>query len=152
MLNTLVYKKEQTERLKKFDDKRSGWESRWSIAHRIGGYHSHLLYNTAEAAQWYWERYEYTKDLNWLREKAYPMLKGTAELYRTHPLTKKEADGKYHTNNLGWAETFWGGPKFFQKLFVFAHSPMVAPTTGVPGSYIPVPALTQHSHSRQDYG
>ena len=43
-----------------------------------------------------------------------------------------------------------GGPKFFQKLFVFAHSPMVAPTTGVPGSYIPVPALTQHSHSRQD--
>ncbi|MCX6229103.1 MAG: DUF5703 domain-containing protein [Bacteroidia bacterium] len=109
LLNTLVYKKEQTERLKKFDDKRSGWESRWSIAHRIGGYHSHLLYNTAEAAQWYWERYEYTKDLNWLREKAYPMLKGTAELYRTHPLTKKEADGKYHTNNLGWAETFWGG-------------------------------------------
>ncbi|MEI6678239.1 MAG: hypothetical protein WCL21_06510, partial [Mariniphaga sp.] len=109
LLNTLVYKKEQTERLKKFDDARSGWESRWSMAHRISGYHSHLLYNTAEAAQWYWERYEYTKDLNWLREKAYPMLKGPAELYRTHPLTKKEADGKYHTNNLGWAETFWGG-------------------------------------------
>ena len=109
LLNTLVYKKEQTERLKKFDNTRSGWESRWSMAHRISGYHTHLLYNTAEAAQWYWERYEYTKDLNWLQEKAYPMLKGTAELYRTHPLTKKEADGKYHTNNLGWAETFWGG-------------------------------------------
>jgi len=109
LLNTLVYKTEQTERLKKFDNTRSGWESRWSMAHRISGYHSHLLYNTAEAAQWYWERYEYTNDEAWLRDKAYPMLRGTAELYRTHPLTKKEADGKYHTNNLGWAETFWGG-------------------------------------------
>ena len=73
------------------------------------GYHTHLLYNTAEAAQWYWERYEYTGDLAWLRDRAYPMIKGAAELYRTHPLTKLEADGFYHTNNLGWAETYRNG-------------------------------------------
>ena len=107
--NTLVFKTGQTENLTKFVLSRSSWESRWSMVRRISGYHSHLLYNTAEAAQWYWERYEYTKDLSWLRDKAYPMIRGAAELYRTHPLTKKEADGKYHTNNLGWAETFWGG-------------------------------------------
>lgn len=107
--NTLVLKKGQTENLTKFILSRSSWESRWSMVRRISGYHSHLLYNTAEAAQWYWERYEYTKDLSWLRDKAYPMIRGAAELYRTHPLTQKEADGKYHTNNLGWAETFWGG-------------------------------------------
>jgi hypothetical protein len=107
--NTLVYKINQPDKLKKFVMSRSTWESRWSMSRRISGYHTHLLYNTAEAAQWYWERYEYTNDLAWLREKAYPMIKGAAELYRTHPLTKREADGKYHTNNLGWAETFWGG-------------------------------------------
>lgn len=107
--NTLLYRNSQTEALQKFRSARSTWESRWSIHTRISGHHSHLLYNTAEAAQWYWERFEYTKDLSWLRDKAYPMIKGAAELYRTHPLTKKEADGKYHTNNLGWAETFWGG-------------------------------------------
>lgn len=107
--NTLVFKKSQTQNLTKFVTSRSTWESRWSMVRRISGYHTHLLYNTAEAAQWYWERYEYTKDLSWLRNKAYPMIRGAAELYRTHPLTKKEADGKYHTNNLGWAETFWGG-------------------------------------------
>jgi hypothetical protein len=107
--NTLLYRNGQTEALQKFRSARSTWESRWSIHTRISGHHSHLLYNTAEAAQWYWERFEYTKDITWLHDKAYPMIKGAAELYRTHPLTKKEADGKYHTNNLGWAETFWGG-------------------------------------------
>ncbi|MBV5267137.1 MAG: hypothetical protein JZU67_01165, partial [Burkholderiaceae bacterium] len=107
--NTLLYRNSQTEAMQKFRSARSTWESRWSIHTRISGHHSHLLYNTAEAAQWYWERFEYTKDLAWLRDKAYPMIRGAAELYRTHPLTKKEADGKYHTNNLGWAETFWGG-------------------------------------------
>ena len=80
---------------------RSEWESRWSMGGGTAGYHTHLLYNTAEAAQWYWERYEYTRDLAWLKDRAYPMLKGAAELYRTYPLTKLEADGKYHINNTG---------------------------------------------------
>lgn len=81
---------------------RSVWESRWT-----GGTCSRLLYNTAEAAQWYWERYEYTHDLAWLRERAYPMIKGAAELYRTYPGTKLEADGRYHINNTSWAETYF---------------------------------------------
>ena len=79
---------------------RSDWESRW------GGAGPSLLYNTAEAAQWYWERYEYTGDQAWLKARAYPMLKGAAELYRTYPGTKLEADGKYHINNTSWAETY----------------------------------------------
>lgn len=83
---------------------RSDWETRWS-----GGTCSRLLYNTAEAAQWYWERYEYTQDLAWLKERAYPMLKGAAELYRTYPGTRLEADGKYHFNNTSWAETYLDG-------------------------------------------
>ncbi|MCX5653187.1 MAG: hypothetical protein NTY65_00830 [Planctomycetota bacterium] len=83
---------------------RSVWETRWS-----GGTCSRLLYNTAEAAQWYWERYEYTHDLAWLKERAYPMIKGAAELYRTYPGTKLEADGKYHINNTSWAETYLDG-------------------------------------------
>ncbi len=83
---------------------RSDWETRWS-----GGTCSRLLYNTAEAAQWYWERYEYTHDIAWLRDRAYPMLKGTAELFRTYPGTQLEADGKYHINNTSWAETYLNG-------------------------------------------
>jgi len=106
---TLVNNAGQSAELQKFRTSRSEWESRWSMGGGSSGYHTHLLYNTAEAVQWYWERYEYTKDLAWLRDQAYPMVKGAAELYRTHPLTKLEADGKYHLNNLGWAETYHGG-------------------------------------------
>jgi hypothetical protein len=107
--NTLVNNAGQSQALDKFRKSRSEWESRWSMGSGSAGYHTHLLYNTAEAAQWYWERYEYTGDLAWLKDRAYPMLKGAAELYRTHPLTKLEADGFYHANNLGWAETYRNG-------------------------------------------
>ena len=107
--NTFVNNAGQSPALDKFRKSRSEFESRWGMGGGIAGYHTHLLYNTAEAAQWYWERYEYTKDLAWLRDRAYPMVKGAAELYRTHPLTKRDADGFYHTNNLGWAETYSNG-------------------------------------------
>ena len=107
--NTLVNNADQSAVLDKFRKSRSEWESRWSMRGGTSGYHTHLLYNTVEAAQWYWERYEYTGDLAWLKDRAYPMIKGAAELYRTHPLTKLEADGKYHLNNLGWAETYHNG-------------------------------------------
>ena len=109
LTNTLVNKAGQSQALDKFRKSRNDSESRWSTGGGTSGWHSHLLYNTAEAAQWYWERYEYTGDLAWLKDRAYPMMKGAVELYRTHPLTKREADGKYHVNNLGWAETFQGG-------------------------------------------
>ena len=109
LTNTLVNKAGQSQALDKFRKSRNDSESRWSTGGGTSGFHSHLLYNTAEAAQWYWERYEYTGDLAWLKDRAYPMMKGAVELYRTHPLTKREADGKYHVNNLGWAETFQGG-------------------------------------------
>lgn len=107
--NTLLNHAGQSAALNQFRTNRSEWESRWSMGKGTAGYHTHLLYNTAEAAQWYWERFEYTRDLAWLRERAYPMMKGAAELYRTHPLTRLEADGKYHLNNLGWAETYRDG-------------------------------------------
>lgn len=107
--NTLLNRASQSAALNQFRTNRCEWESRWSMGKGIAGYHTHLLYNTAEAAQWYWERFEYTRDLAWLRDRAYPMVRGAAELYRTHPLTRLEADGKYHLNRLGWAETYWGG-------------------------------------------
>ena len=44
---------------------------------------THILGTTAKVAYLYWRRYEYTLDAAWLRERAYPMLKGAAEFYRT---------------------------------------------------------------------
>jgi len=62
----------------------------------------HIFSTTARIAYLYWQRYECTLDMEWLRDRAYPMLKGSAEFYRNYPNVKKGADGKYHiykTNN-----------------------------------------------------
>jgi hypothetical protein len=47
-------------------------------------------------------------DRDWLRERAYPILRGAAEFYRNHPNFKKEADGKYHLYRSNSHEHLWG--------------------------------------------
>ena len=63
---------------------------------------SHIFGSNAKIAYLYWRRYEYTLDREWLRERAYPMLRGAVEFYRNHPNVKKGADGKYHIH---WANS-----------------------------------------------
>ena len=70
------------------------------------GHCVHLLSATAKIAYLFWQRYEYTLDKQWLRNHAYPMVKGAAEFYRNYPNVKKGPDGKYHiyyvNNNESW--------------------------------------------------
>lgn len=63
---------------------------------------NHNFGSTAKIAYLYWRRYEYTLDREWLRSRAYPMLRGAAELYRNHPNVKMGADDKYHIH---WANS-----------------------------------------------
>ncbi|MCX7013325.1 MAG: hypothetical protein NTW86_12355 [Candidatus Sumerlaeota bacterium] len=67
-----------------------------------------IFAHSARQAELYWLKYEYTLDENWLRTRAYPMLKGVAEFYRNHPKVKKEKDGKYHIHNVQNHETMGG--------------------------------------------
>src|SRR5690606_19533750 len=70
---------------------------------------NHLFSRGAKIAYQFWQKYEYTKDEKWLREKAYPMLKGVGEFYRNFPNVKKEPDGKYHIYHINDNESIWGG-------------------------------------------
>ncbi|WP_018631048.1 glycosyl hydrolase family 95 catalytic domain-containing protein [Niabella aurantiaca] len=70
---------------------------------------NHIFSRGAKIAYQYWQKYEYTKDLGWLRDKAYPLLKGMAEFYRNFPNVKKERDGKYHIRHVNDNESIWGG-------------------------------------------
>ncbi len=63
---------------------------------------SHIFGSTAKIAYLFWRRYEFTLDRDWLRNRAYPMLRGAMEFYRNHPNLKKGEDGKYH---LYWANS-----------------------------------------------
>jgi len=69
---------------------------------------THILGTTAKVAYLYWRRYEYTLDEAWLRERAYPMVKGAAEFYRNFPNVGKGDDGKYHIRNVNSNESVMG--------------------------------------------
>jgi hypothetical protein len=69
---------------------------------------NHILGTTAKVAYLYWRRYEYTQDAAWLRDRAYPMIKGAAEFYRHFPNLRKEADGKYHIHHVNSNESVMG--------------------------------------------
>lgn len=99
-----------SEKLKSFKGNRNTHESRWSWADPTipVGWVSHVMVVAAKTADLFWRRYEYTLDKAWLRDRAYPMIKGAAEFYRTYPNLKKEADGKYHIYNTSLYEHFWG--------------------------------------------
>jgi len=71
------------------------------------GHTTHILATAGKIAFHYWVRYESTMDVKWLREWAYPILKGTVEFYRTFPNLQKEADGKFHIHHVNHSEWNW---------------------------------------------
>jgi len=71
------------------------------------GHTSHILGAGARIAALYWQRYQYTMDESWLRDRAYPMLKGAAEFYRNFPNFQKGEDGKYHIHHVNSGEGQW---------------------------------------------
>ena len=89
------------------------WEQgHWIIPEKgVGsfGHVTHMLSPTAQIAYSYWLRYAYTQDREWLKEYAYPMLRGAVEFYRNFPNVRKESDGKYHIYHTNNGEGIWDG-------------------------------------------
>jgi hypothetical protein len=69
---------------------------------------SHIFAATAKIAYLFWQRYEFTRDEDWLRHRAYPMLRGAVEFYRHHPLVSKDPDGRIHINGANNSEPVRG--------------------------------------------
>ena len=86
-------------------------DGKWTFTERGSGPYgpvTHTFGREAKYAYQYWVRYEYTGDEAWLRNRAYPMLKGVAEFYRNYPNVKKGSDGKYHIYYVNSNESVWG--------------------------------------------
>ena len=71
------------------------------------GHVTHIMGAGAKIAEFYWQRYQYTMDQTWLRRRAYPMLKGSAEFYRHFPNFQKGEDGEYHIHHVNNSEGSW---------------------------------------------
>ncbi|WP_008585487.1 glycosyl hydrolase family 95 catalytic domain-containing protein [Niabella soli] len=68
---------------------------------------NHIFSRGAKIAYQYWQRYEYTQDREWLRDLAYPLLKGIAEFYRNFPNFRKGKDGNYFIQHVNDNESIW---------------------------------------------
>ncbi|HDZ40641.1 MAG TPA: glycoside hydrolase [Bacteroidetes bacterium] len=93
------------------------WENgHWIIPEKgVGpfGHVTHIFSATPEIAYLYWLRYEYSGDENWLREFAYPVIRGAVEFYRNFPNLRKESDGKYHIYHTNVGEGIWDAHNSF---------------------------------------
>jgi len=123
---------ERTERFRRYAETKPKHNPRWNWA-TVGhwedghwiipekglgpfGHVTHIFSATAEIAYTFWLRYEYSNDTNWLRDFAYPVIRGAVEFYRNYPGLVKEDDGKYHlyhTNNL---EGIWDAHNSFSDI------------------------------------
>jgi hypothetical protein len=76
----------------------------------IFGHCTHFLSGAADVAALFWQRYEFSGDRAFLRDRAYPIIKGVAEFYAHFPNLKKESDGKYHIYHVNRIESDWDSP------------------------------------------
>ncbi|MDO8543746.1 MAG: hypothetical protein Q7S40_25165 [Opitutaceae bacterium] len=86
-------------------------EGNWAPTERgFGPYGpvTHILGTTAKVAYLFWRRYEYTLDREWLKTRAYPMIKGAAEFYRHFPNVRRGEDGRMHIHHVNSNESVVG--------------------------------------------
>jgi hypothetical protein len=73
----------------------------------IFGHCTHILCDAAKIGNLFYQKYLFTGDTNWLRDRGYPIVKGAAEFYRTFPNVTKDDDGKYHIHHVNNNESGW---------------------------------------------
>jgi len=73
----------------------------------VFGHTTHILGVASRLGNLAWQRYQLTLDGAWLREKAYPIIKGAAEFYRHFPNFQKDENGIYHINHTNSGESAW---------------------------------------------
>jgi hypothetical protein len=66
---------------------------------------THIFSRGGKYAYAFWQRYEFTRDEAWLRNRAYPILRGVAEFYRNFPNTRRGDDGTWHIHHVNSNES-----------------------------------------------
>jgi hypothetical protein len=77
---------------------------------------NHIYSSGVKIAHLYWVRYLYTGDRDWLRDRAYPLIKDVAEFYRNHPKVQKGDDAKYHIHDVNDHEPIKGAQDTLEEI------------------------------------
>lgn len=116
---------ERSEEYRAFAANRNLYESRWNgelVYNRDGkgygpyGFVTHIFSTTAKIAMLFWKRFLQTGDLEWLKEKGYPVIKGTAQMYCHLPFLKEGEDGMLHFYHVNDHEGTWDGTDTISEL------------------------------------
>ena len=104
---------EQTsEEFRAFAEARNGYDSRFNWLHKRStapfSWVTHILFSGAQIAWQHWLHWEHTLDEEFLRERAYPLVRGVAEFYRHFPNLRLGDDGVYHLHGINDQELIWG--------------------------------------------
>ena len=97
-----------------------GWkDGLWVDGDKGGGafgHVTHIFSRGAKIAYQFWMKFEYTNDSIWLKNKAYPMIKGVAEFYRNFPNFKKGQDGIYNIHHVNDNESIWDASNTIEEI------------------------------------
>lgn len=89
----------------------TGWkDGLWTHGDKGGGafgHVTHIFSRGAKIAYQFWMEYEYTNDLEWLKDRAYPVIKGVSEFYRNFPNVQKDQNGIYNICHVNDNESIW---------------------------------------------
>lgn len=69
---------------------------------------TYMFGSQAAIAYQFWKQYLYTGDEEFLRNEAYPIIRGVAQFFMNFPLTQKGEDGKYHIYRTCTGEAYFG--------------------------------------------
>jgi hypothetical protein len=106
---------ERSEAFKAFAEGRNPYEARWNwlLPEKQGldygpyCYVNHIFSTTAKVAYLFWLRYQNTGDREWLKERAYPMLKDMVDMYINLPFVHEGEDGYLHLLRVNNHEDLW---------------------------------------------
>jgi alpha-L-fucosidase 2 len=107
-------------------------ESRWNFKHYekwekgvlqvsnrgagIFNFTTHMMGSQVGYAYEYWKYYRYTGDLEHLRTKGYPIIRGVAEFFRTFPNLRQGEDGLLHVYHTNSSEGFFNSTDSMESL------------------------------------
>ncbi len=98
----------------------TGWkDGMWTTGDKGGGafgHVTHIFSRGAKIAYQFWMKYEYTNDLDWLQQRAYPVIKGVAEFYRNFPNVRKDENGIYNIYHVNDNESIWDASNTIEEI------------------------------------
>ena len=77
---------------------------------------THMMGSQVGVAYTYWEYYQYSGDIGYLREHGYPLISGVADFFASYKNVRRDEDGRYHIYGTNCSENYYGSKDSMESL------------------------------------